>query len=398
MAQGHPQSRKSPVRMAIIDLCSSDSSDEVVPVVLPGCVSLLNRVQVQQFALTYPQNDCLPSVALRNILERESVIACGVKYCVVAQEAHKDGTPHLHVFLMLSKPFRYTRGEGSTWDFVTGKHGNYQRMKFPANWLVYVTKGREYVKYPDSFDVQAFISSRKKKTSYKHEIIAKKILAGQRDMKDLVANYPGYIIVNQRKVVSFIDLCEDLDQIQMPLLKFPDVVQVGVLSAPQVHVLKWFVRVQTGYWKDYHLDHLRIEGPTGIGKTYLMQLLTQYLRMYSVVYETNWWDSFSQDAFDVIVLDEFKSQKKIQLLNRIADGAMVPLPRRGTRPYILKSRVPIVILSNFDWENSYPNVALNAPVVLAAAQRRFETVVFDQGEDLMSLVYLVKSWIDASKQ
>ncbi len=359
-----------------------------------GRVSLKERVQVKQFALTYPQSGEVTAIsALGNIVKREKVVVCGIKYCVVSTELHKDGNPHLHVFLMLKTPYRYPKGNGRTWDFVTGKHGNYQRMKYPAKWLQYVIKDKQYVCYPDDFDPKAFIVSREKKSSYKAEVIAKTIMDGQRAIQELMADFPGFLLVNQRKVVDFINLCDDIDQSKRPLLKLPEVLQVGALTQKQTLVLKFIVRIQTQSWNTEHLPHLRIEGSTGIGKTYLVQLLSKFLRVYSVVYETTWWDNFNEDAFDIIVLDEYKSQKKIQLLNRVADGAMVPLPRRGTRPYILKSRVPILILSNFSWEESYPNVSMNSPVLIEAAKRRFPSVVFSIGEDLMNLVYWLKSII-----
>ncbi len=390
-----------------LEIMFRDSEREVINVLEPstdskeagnddpfGRVNLKDRVQVKQFALTYPQSgEATAKQALSVILKRESVVVCGVKYCVVSTELHKDGSPHLHVFLMLSNPYRYPKGDGHTWDFVTGKHGHYQRMKYPAKWLQYVIKGGSYVCFPSDFDCLAFIASREKKSSYKAEVVAKTIMEGQRAMKDLLSAYPGFLLINQRKVVDFINLCDDIDSSQMPLLKFPEVLQVGALSPKHTDVLKFFVRIQTNTWSEQYLPHLRIEGSTGIGKTYLVQLLSKFLRVYSVVYETHWWDQFNEDAFDIIVLDEYKSQKKIQLLNRVADGAMVPLPRRGTRPYLLKKRVPMLILSNFTWEESYPNVTIYSPVLIEAAKRRFPSVVFNDGEDLMSLVYWIKSFI-----
>lgn len=372
----------------VLDLTSqlTDGQD------LPGVQDLRSRVQNKKFALTYPQCDCFPQLALETIISREEVQKLGVECCVVAQEEHKDGNKHLHVFLILSSPFRYQKGEGTTWDFVTGQHGNYQQMRDPAAWLKYVIKGGNYVTYPEDFDPQSFIASRKKKTSYKAEVVAKQIMKGERNISVLLEEFPGFMLVNQRKVVDLINLCEDLDSQNKPTLSFPDVVEVDELSAKEIVVLKWFVAVQRGDFNEEYFPHLRIQGPTGIGKTRLTHMLMSWLKLYSVVYETNWWDMFSEDACDILVFDEYKSQKPINFINRLADGYNVPLPRRGVRPYVLKTRVPLLILTNFSWEESYPNVYQNTPVAIEAAQRRFNTVVFEGEENLFKLIELLQKW------
>ncbi len=350
-------------------------------------------MQVQQFALTFPKTEVTPTQALQRIMERPAIVSVGVKYCVISQEMHADGTPHLHVFLMLNSPFRYQKHEGNTWDYVVGKRGNYQRMKFPAKWLVYVTKDNKYVTYPADFDVKAFIVSRTKKTSYQKEKVATAILDGQREIFEIVKEYPGFCLINQRKVREFIDLCNDQSAQTSPSLMFPDVLETDTISEKELGILRWLVSTHRGQFNESNMVHMRIQGPTGIGKTRLIHAMHSYFKLYSVVYETTWWDSFSEDRADIIVFDEYKSQKPIQLLNRLADGKGVPLPRRGVRPLILTKRVPILICTNYTWEESYFNVNTNCPQVIAAAKRRFLDVVFESFEDLIDLCKLLENWI-----
>ena len=49
------------------------------------------------------------------------------------------------------------------------------------------------------------------------------------------------------------------------------------------------------------------------------------LRVYWWPKDETWWDGYEDGAYDLIVLDEFKSQKKITDLNPILSGDPIPL-------------------------------------------------------------------------
>lgn len=68
----------------------------------------------------------------------------------MAQEPHKDGVPHLHVYLNYHKKVEWS---SSKWD-IDGHHGHYLPAKSPRGVVGYCTKGANWI---SNFDVQALI-------------------------------------------------------------------------------------------------------------------------------------------------------------------------------------------------------------------------------------------------
>jgi len=77
------------------------------------------------------------------------------------------------------------------------------------------------------------------------------------------------------------------------------------------------------------------------------------LRVYWWPKDEHWWDGYEDGAYDLIVLDEFKSQKKITDLNPILSGDPIPLSRRRSAPILKRDNLPVIILSNFSPEECY---------------------------------------------
>lgn len=376
------------------------AADSVGDDALPGCSVLSNaRVQLQRFALTFPRCDVLPSVALQAILDKQEVAACGIKQLLVCREPHQDGTPHLHVFLVLKKQLKYRLGNNDFWDFVGGKHGNYQAMKSVRGWLNYCMKGEDYVCFPPEFVPSTLLSASKHKVSYVREDVAKKIREDpETEDKTLVDLYPGFMLMYGDKVDSFRERIRRLKEAERIRLELPLEMPLCYygFSDEEKRIYMFFHRVSTG--GRTHQHHLRIEGGTGIGKTRLMKLLSFFFNLYHVDYETNWFDDFSHESADLIVFDEFKSQKKLNFINRLCDGSGAVLSRRGKAPYRLKYRVPIIICSNFSWDQSYPNVLVRSPVLLEAAGRRFLTVRVPLGGNLFRLCDMITALIRSQSE
>lgn len=96
-------------------------------------------------------------------------------------------------------------------------------------------------------------------------------------------------------------------------------------------------------------------------------------------------DSFDLSA-DLLVLEEYKSGLTIQTLNKLADAAMFPLKRRNLPPLLLEKRIPMLMLTNYEWQDCYPNVACLNPGVMATLDRRWLEVVVEEGSNLYSLI------------
>ncbi len=338
------------------------------------------RIQLLQFALTYPQCDVLPSTALSNIIAHFNNMPQTISYCVVAREPHKDGNNHLHVALKLSEKLRYTDQSGKYWDFVTKQHGNYQRMKRPTSWVGYCIKGGNFV-CSEGFDPQLFCSATSKKRSYVSEVIAKEIIANEKDLNQLVEEYPGFMIMQLKKVQHFVDFMGRQREKRRKLLELP-YFDVSGLSRQSQTVYKWLLTISSGHFIA-EVEHLRIQGPTGIGKTSLVLAINQFFRLYSMPLSEDWYCTFNDHAYDIVVFDEYKAQKTLTFLNRFCDGAYHPLKRKGQEMYLHSKRLPCLMLSNYSWENSYTK-AKDSPT-FPATLRRWQVVEYAQECDLLDL-------------
>ena len=69
-------------------------------------------------------------------------------------------------------------------------------------------------------------------------------------------------------------------------------------------------------------------GPPGIGKTRFLSYLRARLRVYDMPKDEDFYDSYEDGCYDLVVMDEFKSHKKIQFLNAWCDGQPLPLRQK----------------------------------------------------------------------
>lgn len=368
------------------DASNSCPPTQLVPEEAPQFGPLPKRIQSVKFALTYPQCETSMVQALAAINEKWED---NVKWCVVAEEKHADGSPHLHVALMLHSRIRVQgRHASSFFDFITGKHGNYQVMKDPYRWLRYVIKGGRYLSTP-GFDPNAFLRSKTTKKGQQGELIARNILDGERDLYKLASEFPGYFISNLKKVEAFTQYVHlaSLNRKTLSPLSFSDPPE---LSPPESLVFDW-LRCICERRLDRANLHLRLEGPTGVGKSSFAFALRSFFRVWQMPYDTTFFCEWDDQRYDLVLLDEFRSQLTPTFINRFADGMGVQLNRKGAGPVTHSVKTPILLLSNYTLEECYPGVASKNPDVLRATARRFQTVLLGEGDNMFRLC----DWLNA---
>ncbi len=349
------------------------------------------RFDVCKFFLTFPQCDVSPGSALDRILGKN--FGSEVKECVVASEKHKDGTPHLHCYLVFKSRLRAVV-RPDFFDFVGGKHGNYQKMKKPIACLRYVVKGGVYVSSP-GFDPKLKILASSKKKSVTSNDIASSILARVVTLPEVIMMNPGFFMLNARKIKSFMQDADDLRSAKRVLLSIVNVASEE-LDPCSLQVYDFLVSIKSTFTRAS--KHLRIQGPTALGKSTLLFELKRFFRIYYVVYDTDWMCEWDDSKYDLIVLDEFKSQKKLTWLNAFTDGLGFPCKRKGMSAISHSVKTPVVILSNYSWDDSYHNAFACGSESLAAAKRRFVTLELCAQEPLFSLIDAVRVTISLADQ
>jgi hypothetical protein len=91
------------------------------------------RLQGKNFFLTYPKCYLTRDIVLSLLLEKLPDIV----YVLIALESHKDGTPHIHVYLSVKTKLRSS--DNKFFDIATF-HGNYQTVRDPDDVIAYVRK------------------------------------------------------------------------------------------------------------------------------------------------------------------------------------------------------------------------------------------------------------------
>ena len=95
--------------------------------------------------------------------------------------------------------------------------------------------------------------------------------------------------------------------------------------------------------------------------------------------DEKWFDNYENGCYDLIVLDEYRAQKKITQLNPILSGDPVQLSRRCTSPLVYRDNLPVIILSNFHPRDAYRLVEDHA---LAPLLDRLEIITFEQDQPI----------------
>ena len=68
--------------------------------------------------------------------------------------------------------------------------------------------------------------------------------------------------------------------------------------------------------------------------------------------DEDFYDGYEDGCYDLVVMDEFKSHKKIQFLNAWCDGQPLPLRQKGCQS-VKNDNLPLIVCSNFSIENCY---------------------------------------------
>lgn len=298
------------------------------------------RMYAKQYILTFPQCDVKKEVAVERIQQKWK---SELKGYIVCEEAHKDGTPHLHVFLLFQQRKQFLKPD--CFDFIGGKHGNYQVAKSVRGSVQYVTKAGNYL--VEGLDVDAII----KKKASKSDDVAKMLLDGK-SMVEINKELPGYVMLNKRKLEEYESWIK-LEQ-SKKLKKDWVCPSAEGLTGSQKVIVEW-LSSNIRQTRSFKAPQLYIHGKQNLGKTSLVEWLEESLSVYHMPTTEDFYDLYS-DEYDLVVVDEFKAQKTLQFLNKFLDGSKTPIRKKGSQSMKYKN-IPVIILSNYSPVECYPKAA-----------------------------------------
>lgn len=320
------------------------------------------RVNAKGFFLTFPQTTTTKESAFENL--RASPEWERLKWCVISQETHADGNTHLHVILYYQRK-RDIRSP-LFFDFIANSHGNVQALRSVYNAIKYLHK-EDKNPIAHGIDCTAVL----KRQSGQAAWVAQQIVEGNSTIAGLLVEESGFMLMNLKRVEYFHQAFTRATSLSRP--KEPvtfELSQGGIESASIVQWLRDNIR-QTRAFKQ---NQLWISSPPNHGKTSIFMELSEVLSIYWPPISETFDDLYEDDAYDLVVFDEFKGQRSITFMNSFVQGGPMVIRRKGSQ-YLKKQNIPVVVLSNFTIEEAYGNCT---PQQLAPLVARFTQVSLSQ--------------------
>ena len=216
------------------------------------------RLQGKNFTITFPQCDVPRTTAVERICAKYGDELQGY---IVCEELHKDGTPHLHVFLQFKEKLRTS--DPHFFDFIGGQHGNYQVTKNVRKWVTYITKEENYT--AKGVDVKSI----KSKKAPKNEEVAQMIMEGK-SLREINEKNPGYVMLNKRKLEEYESWisCERSKKSKIDWIQ----PKLDGLTGSQLKIAEWICK-NIRQQRSFKAPQLFITGTANLGKTSLVEWL-----------------------------------------------------------------------------------------------------------------------------
>lgn len=324
------------------------------------------RMQAKNFFITFPQCGTTKQQALDNI----RAAGFGLKGAIVAQEQHADGAPHLHIGLFLAD--KLSTRNPHVFDFIAQSHGNYQTMTHTKACCRYITKDDAEPLIFGDVPNYSEDSSRSKSDS-----VAGMIESGS-TLQDVAAAYPGFFLLNKRKVEDFAAFCSE-KRLLLSLRPMTLPIRYNGQSRATASIIEW-LNTNLRTVRPFKSPQLYIFGPHNHFKTTLVQTLESYLKIYRLPPLEDYYDYYN-DSYELCVIDEFKANKTIQFLNEFLQGSTMNLKIKGSQ-IIKRANPPVIILSNYAPTECYKD--LNKIETLLT---RLQVIELDSPIDIENIIF-----------
>jgi len=280
------------------------------------------RIDSRSWFLTYPKCGLTKDNAMLLLKEKLSDKFLGV---VIARELHEDGTPHLHVYVLLKRKFNCKNA--LYWD-LEGYHGNYQSARDINAVVKYIKKDGDILQEGD-IDWKEKVDAKKEH----RRALYKGLIEGTTTLSKVVDEDPLML-------AGLRHLKQDLDAYRQA--------KIEPYEAPDVR----------GIW---------VYGPPGVGKSYQVRKAESDLYLKS---QNKWWDGYTGQK--AVLIDDFDKQGQClsHYLKIWADRYKCTGEIKGGQTPLCYER--FYITSNYHPRDIFPNTEDSE--LLEAIQRRFKVI------------------------
>jgi len=329
---------------------------------LPTIDATSFRLSCKRFLLTYPQCPLSKNQVLQFLQEK---FQRKLDWAVVAEEKHQDGSPHLHAFVNLHTRCNYRSAScldiPSNEASRSGYHPNIKLVtRTPEAVMHYVCKDDNYIAH--QIDVTEFLQAKKQKKSTTHVKLHAALVTGSTMQEVALDEELGPVVMmNLTRLTQFQALLQTLEKTkrrqELKNSKISVKPSIGYATPAISSICSWMnLSIRTTRPRKSPQLWIVSEGSAGKSTT-IQRLCNAYeLSPYYWPKATHWHDAYVDGAYDLIILDEFKSQKTLQEMNSMADGMVTTLPRRSLPDVVKKDNLPLIVCSNQPPADCYPNV------------------------------------------
>lgn len=324
------------------------------------------RFTAKTLFATFPKCAITKETALANILAEWGT---NVNFAIVAAEKHEDGTPHLHCVIKFNNYVKSTKADFA--DFIGESHGNYQSTKNLRAAIEYVKKDGDYVTH-------GTVPFADKKVS-KFDDIANKLDAGA-SISQIKKEYPGLFLMQRQKISAYFAVATQ-ERASKAKSKWAGVCEPNPLLEPEKYAIAHWLNTNVKRKREFKQKQLWITAPANHGKTTMVLDLENYLNIYHMPLDEEFYDGFDENMYDMVVLDEYKAQKRIQFLNTFVQGSTMPLRIKGAQTLKSKEKgnLPVIVLSNYTIEGCYSKAD---SMIIDTLKARFLEVTLPEGSFL----------------
>lgn len=315
-----------------------------------------SKVSRKGWFLTFPQNLTSKQEALSRLQTKFQQTGNTISWVRIAQELHQTGEPHLHIALMLEKPLS-TR-VSTFFDFVGGKHGNYQNMKSIQGSLAYCEKSDQTpldfgtIPKPDSGKRKSDSPTAGDSKRSKSSIVAEKLMSGC-SMDQICDQDPGYFLLFQPKIADFSSYWQTRQKGQS-LTPHPGKIYYSGQDLNTQRVVEWLNQNLFSV-RPFKQQQLYLHGPPNTRKTSLVALLRPYFNIMDIDYQEDFYCQYTPQV-DLMFFDEFKGQKMVTHLNKLIEGSPVPLKRKFKAPTTKTRNNAVIFCSNYAPHLAYSKI------------------------------------------
>jgi len=312
------------------------------------------RIQAQNLALTYPRCGLDARTLLGLLKEKLPPMA----YCEVVVEEHQEAGEgedlgrHLHALVCLESRLRTSNARFAD---VASFHGNYKPLKTVADvrrWKDYLSKEPLDIAVMGELPTHFLPPGEKNSKS----AVAQSLILQGATIRDLVSNpeLSGWVLLNLRKLKEFTAFVEAGAKSTEP---WPELMScLGENLRIQGWIKMWLIDRTPRYLK---APQLWIHGKPNLGKTTLKMTLMKHCKVYvppmMMSGSTMYLEDYEDDIYDLCIIDEYKGQFPVYLLNNFLDGSEVRFHVKGGS-VIKRQNIPTIIMSNYSPKECYPNV------------------------------------------